>query len=171
MCACPPMLPTLGVPQSSGTRSLLSCECTRRVSIPTPLLLEACTYIETSAIWYHCQAGHLGWGCCLGAFKVELLTSQGLHLVHTESGSFHIFQREDITVLRGQRLCRGLELEQDGHGVQGLHLQRPMAGTMGGIKHKPQKTRQTSHFSGPTSPRCPGNGPVILQQKAARNQR
>ena len=129
------------------------------------------TYIETSAIWYHCQAGHLGWGCCLGAFKVELLTSQGLHLVHTESGSFHIFQGEDITVLRGQRLCRGLELEQDGHGVQGLHLQRPMAGTMGGIKHKPQKTRQTSHFSGPTSPRCPGNGPVILQQKAARNQR
>ena len=113
MCVCPPMLPTLGVPQSSGTRSLLSCECTRRVSIPTPLLLEACTYIETSAIWYHCQAGHLCWGCCLGAFKVELLTSQGLHLVHTESGSFHIFQRDDIMELRGQRLCRGLELEQD----------------------------------------------------------
>ena len=141
MCACPPVPPTLGAPQSSGTHSLLSCERTRRVSIPTPLLLEAFTYIETSAIWYHCQAGYLGWGCCLGAFKVKLLTSQGLLLVHMESGSFHILQREETMVLRGQWLCRGLELEQDSHGVQGLHLQRPMAGTMGGIKHKPQKTR------------------------------
>lgn len=105
------MPPTLGAPQSSGTRSLLSCERTRRVSIPTPLLLEACMYIETSAIWYHCQAGHLGWGCCLGAFKVELLTSQGLLLVHMESGSFPVLQWEDTMVLRGQKLCRGLELE------------------------------------------------------------
>ena len=101
---------------------------------------------ETSATWYHCQMGHPGWGCCLGAFKVELLTSLGLHLIHMESGSFHILQWEDITVPRGQRLCRGLELE-------------------------PQKTRWKSHFSGVTSPRYPGNGPVMLQQKAARNQR
>ena len=110
---------------------------------------------ETSATWYHGQMGHPGWGCCLGAFKVELLTSQGLHLIHMESGSFHILQWEDTMVLRGQRLCRSLELEQDGHGVQGLHLQKPTARTMGGIKHKPQKTRWKSHFSGGYQPKVP----------------
>ena len=80
--------------------------------------------------------GRLTWlGSLFRCPELELLASQGLHLVHMESRSFYILLWDDTVVLRGQRISRCLELEQDGHRVQRFHLQRQPARTMGGIKH------------------------------------
>lgn len=74
-----------------------------------------------------------------------------------ESRSFHVHLWEDRVVLRGQRMCRGLELEPDGHRRQGHHFWKQTARTMGRIKHRRPKTRGRCHFSRATSPRDPGN--------------
>lgn len=103
--------------------------------------------------------------------ELELLASQGLHLVHMEYRSFYILLWDDTAVLRSQRISRCLDLEQDGHRVQGFHLQSNQPGPWVGLNTNPKgpDERATSLCHQSKVPREWTR--VIPQQRRARNQR